>query len=53
MRFRKSIPALHSVPQMVALTRLFRIVDAGKRAPAAGAAYKLANILDPVPDCSD
>lgn len=37
----------------VALTRLFRVVDAGKRAPAAGAAYALADLLDPVPDCAD
>lgn len=37
----------------VTLTRVFRIVDAGKRAPAAGAAYTLTDLLDPVPDCAD
>lgn len=39
--------------QTVTLTRLFRIVDPGKRAPAAGAAYTLVDRLDPVPDCTD
>lgn len=37
----------------VAVARLFRVVDAGKRAPTAGAAYTLADLLDPVPDCAD
>jgi hypothetical protein len=37
----------------VTLTRLFRVVDADKRAPAAGAAYTLADRLDPDPNCTD
>jgi hypothetical protein len=39
--------------QTITLTRLFRPVDEGKRAPAAGAVYTLVDRLDPVPNCKD